>query len=173
MGGKTAYIEGLADAGQRLYDAYSTVMTEAKATGRSPHCNSPSLWRPPRASGGEARSSTVPARRFVRRTRTSSRRFSRPARDRTSAWRPRLSPLASPRPTKPHASLQAAPRRRTGPFALGRRLEAATRTSVPALCVRRCRERVTERRTLACSPVAYLTKRRILYASSHTECVFP
>ena len=33
MGGKTAYIEGLADAGQRLYDAYSTVMTETNLSG--------------------------------------------------------------------------------------------------------------------------------------------
>lgn len=33
MGGKTAYIEGLADVGQRLYDAYSTVMTEANLSG--------------------------------------------------------------------------------------------------------------------------------------------
>lgn len=33
MGGKMAYIEGLTDAGQRLYDAYSTVMTETSLSG--------------------------------------------------------------------------------------------------------------------------------------------
>ena len=33
MGNKTAYIEGLADAAQHLYDAYSTVMTETSLSG--------------------------------------------------------------------------------------------------------------------------------------------
>lgn len=33
MGNTTTYIEGLADAGQRLYDAYSTVMTETSLSG--------------------------------------------------------------------------------------------------------------------------------------------
>ena len=116
-------------------------------TGRSLRCSSPSLWRPPRVSVGEARSSTVPAPRFARKTRTSSRRFSHPMRDRPSVWRQRLRPLGLPRPTMPHASSRAVPRRRTDPFAFGRRSEAATRTSVPASYVRRCRERAMQPRS--------------------------